>query len=100
MAANKCDVSAQQREVASDEGAMLARAWGISYVETSAKSATLVNGLFTEIVREMNKNCSLKANDHNRYKDKKKKKTTTTKKKNLKEQKLILNRFVSSIFYY
>ena len=89
LAANKCDASPHQREVDSSEGEMLARGWNVPYVETSAKNAPLVNVLFTEIVKEMNKNGNLNGNDYG-YREKKNRKNLSKKKQN--EQKLILNR--------
>ena len=92
LAANKCDAVPHQREVTSNEGELLARGWGVPYVETSAKNSMLVNALFTEIVKEMNKNGNLNANDYG-YKDKaKKKKIKNLSKKKSNEQKFILNR--------
>lgn len=72
LAANKCDVQEPQREVSTEEGCNLANEWSIPYMETSAKNSTIVNSLFTEIVKEMN----IKSNSYygNSRKEKKKSK--------------------------
>ena len=54
LAANKCDLADQQREVSTQDGFDLASQWCIPYIETSAKNSAIVNCLFTEIVKEMN----------------------------------------------
>ena len=53
LAANKCDMETH-REVSTEEGCYLANEWSVPYLETSAKNSTIVNSLFTEIVKEMN----------------------------------------------
>lgn len=53
----------------------LANEWNIPYMETSAKNSTVVNNLFTEIVKEMNFKLS-KGNGHTRKEKKKMKKLT------------------------
>ena len=53
LAANKCDMETH-REVSTEEGCALANQWNVPYIETSAKNSTIVNSLFTEIVKEMN----------------------------------------------
>lgn len=70
LAANKCDIVGPQREVTTEEGFNLANEWCVPYIETSAKNSTIVNCLFTEIVKEMN----IKSNSYsgNNRKDKKK----------------------------
>ncbi|CAF0831791.1 unnamed protein product [Brachionus calyciflorus] len=76
LAANKCDIVGPQREVTTEEGFNLANEWCVPYIETSAKNSTIVNCLFTEIVKEMN----LKSNSYygNNRKDKKKIKKANT----------------------
>lgn len=71
LAANKSDVHESHREVFTEECCNLANEWNIPYMETSAKNSTIVNSLFTEIVKEMN----FKLFTHNvkSRKDKKKK---------------------------
>lgn len=54
LAANKSDVAETHREVYTEECCNLANEWSIPYMETSAKNSTIVNSLFTEIVKEMN----------------------------------------------
>lgn len=54
LAANKSDVTGTHREVFTEECCHLANEWNIPYMETSAKNSTIVNSLFTEIVKEMN----------------------------------------------
>jgi len=53
LVGNKLDM-VSQREVAENDGMALARIWGATFIETSAKSAKNVNEMFIEIVREMN----------------------------------------------
>ena len=53
LVGNKVDLE-HQREVSTAEGMALAQMWGGPFLETSAKSKTNVNQVFTEIVREMN----------------------------------------------
>lgn len=76
LAANKCDLVEPFREVSTEEGFELANEWSVPYVETSAKNSTIVNSLFTEIVKEMN----IKSNNlyGNSRKDKKKLKKLTS----------------------
>ena len=54
LAANKFDIVETHREVDTDEGCRLANEWMVPYMETSAKNSSIVNTLFTEIVKEMN----------------------------------------------
>lgn len=61
LVGNKSDL-VSQREVPSNAGDELARVWGSTFIETSAKSAQNVNELFIEIVREMN--CFHERNGH------------------------------------
>jgi len=50
LVGNKCDKQ-YEREVSRDEGAQLARTFGCDFLETSAKTATNVERLFTTLVR-------------------------------------------------
>jgi small GTP-binding protein len=52
LVGNKCDLISQ-REVKTSDGVALAQSWGCPFIEASAKSATNVDDLFAEIVREM-----------------------------------------------
>ncbi len=65
LTANKCDLSDTLREVSTDEGCRLANEWSVPYLETSAKNSTIVNSLFTEMVKEMN--FKLFLNHHHHY---------------------------------
>ncbi|CAO2622224.1 Ras-related protein Rap-2c [Lemmus lemmus] len=53
LVGNKVDLEAE-REVMSSEGRALAQEWGCPFMETSAKSKSMVDELFAEIVRQMN----------------------------------------------
>uniref|UniRef100_A0A3B3QD78 small monomeric GTPase n=2 Tax=Paramormyrops kingsleyae TaxID=1676925 RepID=A0A3B3QD78_9TELE len=53
LVGNKVDLEAE-REVAGADGRHLAQEWGCPFIETSAKSKTMVDELFAEIVRQMN----------------------------------------------
>ncbi|NXJ06536.1 RAP2C protein, partial [Odontophorus gujanensis] len=53
LVGNKVDLESE-REVLSAEGRALAQEWGCPFMETSAKSKTMVDELFAEIVRQMN----------------------------------------------
>uniref|UniRef100_A0A452HM70 RAP2A, member of RAS oncogene family n=1 Tax=Gopherus agassizii TaxID=38772 RepID=A0A452HM70_9SAUR len=53
LVGNKVDLESE-REVSSNEGRALAEEWGCPFMETSAKSKTMVDELFAEIVRQMN----------------------------------------------
>ncbi|XP_026524753.1 ras-related protein Rap-2a [Pseudonaja textilis] len=53
LVGNKVDLE-NEREVSSSEGRALAEEWGCPFMETSAKSKTMVDELFAEIVRQMN----------------------------------------------
>lgn len=46
LAANKCDEAAEVREVSGTEGQAEAAAWGVSFMETSAKTNHNVKQLF------------------------------------------------------
>ncbi|XP_030635485.1 ras-related protein Rap-2a-like isoform X3 [Chanos chanos] len=52
LVGNKVDLD-NEREVSSSEGQALAEEWGCPFMETSAKSKTMVDELFSEIVRQM-----------------------------------------------
>ncbi|KAJ1198467.1 hypothetical protein NDU88_002308 [Pleurodeles waltl] len=53
LVGNKVDLESE-REVLAAEGRSLAQEWGCPFIETSAKSKTMVDELFAEIVRQMN----------------------------------------------
>ncbi|NXK73783.1 RAP2A protein, partial [Amazona guildingii] len=53
LVGNKVDLESE-REVSLSEGRALAEEWGCPFMETSAKSKTMVDELFAEIVRQMN----------------------------------------------
>lgn len=52
LVGNKCD-KAHEREVSKEEGQALAQSFGCHFVETSAKTATNVEQLFTNLVRAL-----------------------------------------------
>ncbi|XP_023698380.1 ras-related protein Rap-2a-like isoform X1 [Paramormyrops kingsleyae] len=52
LVGNKVDLESE-REVSPGEGQALAQEWGCPFMETSAKSKTMVDELFAEIVRQM-----------------------------------------------
>lgn len=52
LVGNKVDLESE-REVSANEGQALAEEWGCPFMETSAKSKTMVDELFAEIVRQM-----------------------------------------------
>ncbi|XP_016086446.1 ras-related protein Rap-2a-like [Sinocyclocheilus grahami] len=52
LVGNKVDLEGE-REVSVREGQALAEEWGCPFIETSAKSKTMVDELFAEIVRQM-----------------------------------------------
>jgi GTPase KRas len=52
LVGNKCDKS-YEREVTKDEGIALARSFGCSFMETSAKTAHNVELVFTNLVRAL-----------------------------------------------
>ena len=52
LVGNKCDKT-YEREVSKDEGVALARSFGCSFMETSAKTAHNVELLFTNLVRAL-----------------------------------------------
>lgn len=53
LVGNKVDLESE-REVSRSDGRALAQEWGCPFIETSAKSKTMVDELFAEIVRQMN----------------------------------------------
>ncbi|KAG6446441.1 GTP-binding protein Di-Ras2 [Manduca sexta] len=60
LAGNKCDESPEIREVSVSEGQAQAQAWGVSFMETSAKTNHNVTQLFQELLNmEKNRNVSL-----------------------------------------
>jgi small GTP-binding protein len=88
IAANKCDLIGlgnYRREVSTEEGLVLANEWNSPYVETSAKNPLLVNGLFAEVVKEINlkhfKNRSGGTNQRRNKKDKNRKNPKNKSKK-------------------
>uniref|UniRef100_UPI0037E90609 ras-related protein Rap-2a-like isoform X2 n=1 Tax=Semicossyphus pulcher TaxID=241346 RepID=UPI0037E90609 len=52
LVGNKVDLE-EEREVSPSEGQALAEDWGCPFMETSAKSKTMVDELFAEIVRQI-----------------------------------------------
>lgn len=57
---NKCDESAELREVSMSEGQTQAQDWGVSFMETSAKTNHNVKQLFQELLNlEKSRNVSL-----------------------------------------
>ncbi|KAK2737420.1 Ras GTPase [Myotisia sp. PD_48] len=52
LVGNKCDLESE-REVSHEEGAKLAREFGCTFIETSAKARTNVENAFYDIVREI-----------------------------------------------
>ncbi|XP_044754094.1 GTP-binding protein Di-Ras2 [Coccinella septempunctata] len=57
---NKCDESAELREVSTSEGQAQAQEWGVSFMETSAKTNHNVKQLFQELLNlEKSRNVSL-----------------------------------------
>lgn len=62
LVGNKCDESAELREVTTSEGQAQATNWGISFMETSAKTNHNVKQLFQELLNlEKSRNISLNA---------------------------------------
>ncbi|XP_077287061.1 GTP-binding protein Di-Ras2 [Arctopsyche grandis] len=69
LAANKCDESAEVREVSPAEGQAEAAAWGVSFMETSAKTNHNVKQLFQELLNmEKNRNVSLQVDGKSKKK--------------------------------
>lgn len=62
LVGNKCDESAELREVTATEGQAEAQAWGVSFMETSAKTNHNVKQLFQELLNlEKSRNISLQS---------------------------------------
>lgn len=60
LVGNKCDESAELREVSTSEGQSEAGAWGVNFMETSAKTNHNVKQLFQELLNmEKTRNVSL-----------------------------------------
>ncbi|RZC34309.1 GTP-binding protein Di-Ras2, partial [Asbolus verrucosus] len=60
LVGNKCDESAELREVSTSEGQAQAAEWGVSFMETSAKTNHNVKQLFQELLNlEKSRNVSL-----------------------------------------
>ncbi|KAJ8920150.1 hypothetical protein NQ315_011809 [Exocentrus adspersus] len=60
LTGNKCDESAELREVSTTEGQAQAAEWGVSFMETSAKTNHNVKQLFQELLNlEKSRNVSL-----------------------------------------
>ncbi|XP_017778464.1 PREDICTED: GTP-binding protein Di-Ras2 [Nicrophorus vespilloides] len=60
LVGNKCDESAELREVSTSEGQSQAQNWGVSFMETSAKTNHNVKLLFQELLNlEKSRNVSL-----------------------------------------
>ncbi|CAG9862326.1 unnamed protein product [Phyllotreta striolata] len=60
LTGNKCDESAELREVSTSEGQAQAAEWGVSFMETSAKTNHNVKQLFQELLNlEKSRNVSL-----------------------------------------
>ncbi|KAL1497839.1 hypothetical protein ABEB36_008727 [Hypothenemus hampei] len=60
LTGNKCDESAELREVTTSEGQAQATEWGVSFMETSAKTNHNVKQLFQELLNlEKSRNVSL-----------------------------------------
>ncbi|XP_050305100.1 GTP-binding protein Di-Ras2 [Anthonomus grandis grandis] len=60
LTGNKCDESAELREVSTSEGQGQAAEWGVSFMETSAKTNYNVKQLFQELLNlEKSRNVSL-----------------------------------------
>ncbi|XP_055381370.1 GTP-binding protein Di-Ras2 isoform X2 [Condylostylus longicornis] len=74
LVGNKCDESAELREVTQTEGQAEAASWGVNFMETSAKTNHNVTELFQELLNlEKNRNVSLQL-DGKKSKNKKSKK--------------------------
>ncbi|CAH1375644.1 hypothetical protein MTP99_017052 [Tenebrio molitor] len=66
LVGNKCDESAELREVSTSEGQAQAGEWGVSFMETSAKTNHNVKQLFQELLNlEKSRNVSLQVGDLN-----------------------------------
>ncbi|XP_037945682.1 GTP-binding protein Di-Ras2-like isoform X2 [Teleopsis dalmanni] len=79
LVGNKCDESAELREVSQVEGQAQATAWSISFMETSAKTNHNVTELFQELLNmEKTRTVSLQLDTKKQKKQKKEKKTKET----------------------
>ncbi|CAF0778099.1 unnamed protein product [Didymodactylos carnosus] len=67
LVGNKNDASTQ-RAVSQQDSLNLAQLWNCPYIETSAKTSSNVNEMFTEIVREINSRLKLKKNKRKKSK--------------------------------
>ncbi|XP_073819133.1 GTP-binding protein Di-Ras2 isoform X2 [Musca autumnalis] len=75
LVGNKCDESAELRNVTEDEGKEQARLWNISFMETSAKTNHNVTELFQELLNlEKTRTVSLQLDTKTKKKQKKEKK--------------------------
>lgn len=78
LVGNKCDETAELREVTQSEGQAEAAAWGVSFMETSAKTNHNVTELFQELLNmEKNRSVSLQLDGKKQKKQKQKKKKET-----------------------
>ena len=73
LVGNKADLESR-REVSKQEAENLARSWGISYIETSAKTRVNVDEAFTKLLTEIIK--SKQSNEQQPTKNKHKKEKT------------------------
>uniref|UniRef100_A0A336LD11 CSON007911 protein n=2 Tax=Culicoides sonorensis TaxID=179676 RepID=A0A336LD11_CULSO len=74
LVGNKCDESAELREVSTAEGQAEAATWGVSFMETSAKTNHNVTELFQELLNmEKTRNVSLNLDSKSKKKLKNKK---------------------------
>ncbi|XP_068630552.1 GTP-binding protein Di-Ras2 [Battus philenor] len=72
LAGNKCDESPEIREVPAAEGQAQAQTWGVSFMETSAKTNHNVTQLFQELLNmEKNRNVSLQVDGKGKKKKEK-----------------------------
>ncbi|XP_058981291.1 GTP-binding protein Di-Ras2 isoform X1 [Musca domestica] len=79
LVGNKCDESAELRNVTEEEGKEQARLWNISFMETSAKTNHNVTELFQELLNlEKTRTVSLQLDTKTKKKQKKEKKNKET----------------------
>lgn len=79
LVGNKCDESTELREVSQIEGQAQATTWGISFMETSAKTNHNVTELFQELLNmEKTRSVSLQLDTKKQKKQKKEKKCKET----------------------
>lgn len=55
LVGNKLDLAEEHRAVKTEEGEALAKEWNAIYLETSAKTAVNVEGVFFNLVRQIRK---------------------------------------------